>query len=51
MVDTFRPKDKERMIKLLDEIEIDKLFLQNILQKFNLKEKFERFMELYYEKD
>lgn len=49
MLQTFRPKDKERIIKLLDEANIERDFLEKILQKHNLKEKFERFMRLYYE--
>lgn len=49
MVQTFRPKDKERIIKIIDEAEIDKGYLIKILQKYDLKEKFERFMRLYYE--
>lgn len=49
MIQTSRPKDKERMIKILDEAEIEKGYLTKILQKCGLKEKFERFVRLYYE--
>ena len=49
MIQTSRPKDKERMIKILDEAEIEKGYLTKILQKYGLKEKFERFVRLYYE--
>jgi len=49
MIQTSRPKDKERMIKILDEAEIEKGYLTKILQKYGLKEKFEGFVRLYYE--
>lgn len=49
MVQTFRSKDKERIIKLIDEAEIKRDYLIKILQKYGLKKKFERFMRLYYE--
>jgi len=49
MIQTSRPKDKERMIKILDEAEIEKGYLTKILRKYGLKEKFERFVRLYYE--
>jgi len=49
MVQTFRPKDRERIIKIIDEADIDKSNLIKILQKYGLKEKFERFMRLFYE--
>jgi len=49
MIQTSRPKDKERIIKILDEAEIEKSYLTKILQKYGLKEKFERFVRLYYE--
>ncbi len=48
MLQTFRPKDKERIIKLVDETEIDSSFLQKILQKHRLKEKFDKFKRIYY---
>jgi len=48
MVQTFRPKDRERIIKLLDEAKIDRAYLTRILQKHGLKEKFDQFMRLYY---
>lgn len=48
MVQTFRPKDRERIIKLLDEAKIGTAYLTRILQKHGLKEKFDQFMRLYY---
>lgn len=50
MLQTFRPKDKERMIKLLDEAKINRPFLSKILQKHELKDKFNHFIKQYYEK-
>jgi hypothetical protein len=50
MVQTFRPKDRERLIKMMDEADINRGYLTEILEKYNLKEKFEHFMRLYYEK-
>lgn len=49
MVQTFRPKDKERIIKIMNEADINRDYLMKILQKYGLKEKFERFMRLFYE--
>jgi len=49
MLQTFRPKDRERIIKLLDEAKIDMKYLMKILHRYGLSEKFERFMRLYYE--
>ncbi|MBI5788038.1 MAG: hypothetical protein HZA78_04185 [Candidatus Schekmanbacteria bacterium] len=50
MLQTFRPKDKERIIKFMDEAELDGEYLQKILQKYGLNEKYEQLMRLYYEK-
>ncbi len=50
MLQTFRPKDRERIIRLLDEAEIDKIFLKKILQRHGLKERFKNFMRVYYGK-
>lgn len=43
MVQVFRPKDKERLIKFLNEGHYDKAYLKEILEKHNLKQKFDRF--------
>lgn len=45
----YRLKDKIKIKKLLDETEIDKNLLMEILTKHNLKERFHDFMENYYE--
>jgi hypothetical protein len=48
MLQTYRAKDKERLIKFLDECDISPKSLNSILEKHNLKEKFERFRRKYY---
>ena len=50
MLQTFRPKDKERIVKLLDEAKLNMAYLLKILGKHNLDEKFKRFKDLYYGK-
>ncbi|PIU63052.1 MAG: hypothetical protein COS84_09995 [Armatimonadetes bacterium CG07_land_8_20_14_0_80_40_9] len=45
----FRGKDKFKIMKLLEQAKIDKRLLQNILIRYNLKEKFEKFREKFYE--
>ncbi len=49
MLETFRPKDKERIIKLIDEANMDINYLKDILKKHNLYDKYNDFMRLYYE--
>ena len=48
---TFRPKDKERIIRLLQEGKVDRKYLGGILQRHHLEEKFVRFMKVYYESE
>jgi hypothetical protein len=43
MLDTNRAKDRERIVRFLEEGEIDFALLEKILVKFNLNEKFKRF--------
>ncbi|MEA1964015.1 MAG: hypothetical protein U9O41_02685 [Candidatus Aerophobetes bacterium] len=45
----YRPKDRDKLIKLLDQANIDKTFLSDILEKHNLDKKFNDFMKKYYE--
>ncbi|MGE5340433.1 MAG: hypothetical protein ACM3SY_03025 [Candidatus Omnitrophota bacterium] len=49
MLQTNRAKDKERVMKFIEDAEVDKELLETILIKFNLKEKFENLMRLYNE--
>jgi hypothetical protein len=46
MIQTFRPKDKERIIKFLNEGDFDETHLEKILKKHGLKTKFEMFRRL-----
>ena len=45
----FRDKDKFKIMKLLEQTKIDKRLLQDILSRYNLKEKFDKFMKKFYE--
>ena len=45
----YRPKDRDKLIKLLDQTNIDKTFLSDILERRNLDKKFNDFMRKYYE--
>jgi hypothetical protein len=40
MLDTYRAKDRERIARFLEEAEIDVSFLDKILTKYNLNDKF-----------
>lgn len=48
MLQTYRPKDRDRIFKFLEDAEIDEKFLQAILDRFGLQEKFEKLMRLYH---
>jgi predicted nucleotidyltransferase len=45
----FRPKDRDKLIKLLDQAKIDKTFLSDISQRYGLEKKFDEFVKKYYE--
>ena len=47
---TDRSKDRERVIKILDEARIDKSYLEKILKRFDLYDKFLNFKSRYYER-
>jgi len=47
MLQTNRPKDRERVIKALNEGKIDRALLNKILNKFELKTRLEKIMEMY----
>lgn len=49
MLQTYRPKDRERVIKFLDEADFDTGQLEKILLKFNLKDRFEKVKRFYSE--
>jgi hypothetical protein len=50
MLQTYRPKDRERIIKFLEEAKVNLRILSKILQKHKLKEKYEQFLRTYYGK-
>lgn len=49
MLQTYRPKDRERILVVLDEAEINTLYLENILDRHGLQEKWGKFRRLYRE--
>lgn len=48
MLQTSRPKDKDRILKFLQETELDYTLLNSILKKHNLIQVFENFRRRYY---
>ncbi len=50
MVQVFRPRDKERIIMLLDLAKVDKRRLNGILRQHNLTKKYNEFMKLHGKK-
>lgn len=49
MIQTFRPKDRERMARFLVEVEMEAEYLEEILDKHGLKEKYESFRRINHE--
>jgi len=49
MLETYRPKDRERILLLLDEAQIDMPYLENILERHGLQEKWSKFRRRYSE--
>lgn len=45
----YRPKDREKLIKLLDQAKINKKLLLDILKRHKLNKKFNDFIRKYYE--
>ncbi|HSE84504.1 MAG TPA: hypothetical protein VLB01_08155 [Thermodesulfobacteriota bacterium] len=45
LIQTGRPKDKERLIKMLETVKIDKERLNHILEKYNLKAQYDILIE------
>jgi hypothetical protein len=50
MLQTNRPKDRERLVKILEEVKVDLRSLKKILKKFILLDEYARFREKYFEK-
>ena len=48
MLQTYRAKDKDRLVKFMDEADISMPLLNSILEKHKLKGKFESFRRAYY---
>ena len=49
MLQTYRPKDRERILVLLDEAQVNTVYLENILKRHRLQEKWGKFRRLYRE--
>jgi len=47
---TYRPKDRDRIIKLLDEARLDFKYLIELLRKYGLHDKYLKFKSQFYEK-
>lgn len=50
MIQTFRPKDRERLILLLEQSGLSRNKLDVILEKYSLKKDFDLFIKKYYGK-
>lgn len=50
MLQTSRPKDRERLVKVLEEAKIDLRLLKIILKKFGLHDKYIQFKEMYFDR-
>jgi hypothetical protein len=48
MLQTYRPKDRERLVKIFEEAKIDLRLLKKILKKYGLYDKYVRFKEMYF---
>lgn len=49
MLQTFRPKDRERLVKVFEEAKIDLKLLKRILKKYGLYDKYVQFKEKYFD--
>lgn len=48
MLQTYRSKDRERLVKVFEEAKIDLKLLKKILKKYGLYDKYVRFEEMYF---
>jgi hypothetical protein len=48
MIQTYRSKDRERLVKVFEEAKIDLKILKKILKKYGLYDKYVRFKEMYF---
>lgn len=51
MLQTYRTKDRERLIKIFEEAEVDFRLLRKILKKYNLHDKYTEFRRRYFDKN
>jgi len=49
MLQTYRPKDRERLVKVFEEAKIDQPLLKKILKKYGLYDKYIQFKEMYFD--
>jgi DNA-binding Lrp family transcriptional regulator len=49
MLQTYRPKDRERILLLLDEAQIDMPYLEKVLERHGLQDKWSKFRRRYRE--
>lgn len=49
MLQTYRPRDRERILLILDEIQIDMLFLEKVLERHGMLKKWREFRRRYDE--
>lgn len=49
MFQTYRPKDRERLVKVFEEAKIDLKLLKRIIKKYGLYDKYVQFKEMYFE--
>lgn len=49
MIQTYRAKDRERLIKIFEEAEMDLRLLRKILKKYNLHDKYTEFRRRYFD--
>jgi hypothetical protein len=48
MLQTNRPKDRERLVKVFEDVEIDLKSLKKILKEYRLHDKYVQFKEMYF---
>jgi hypothetical protein len=48
MLQTYRPKDRERLVKVFEDAKIDLRLLKKVLKKYGLHGKYVRFKEVYF---
>ena len=49
MFQTYKPKDRERLVKIFEEAKIDTKLLRKILKKYDLYDKYVRFKKKYFD--